>query len=186
MIPYKHKLIRSRRKTIALQIDPSGTLIIRAPLDTPDALIHIYVDSKRQWIDTHLKAAPSRKTEPPFSRQQLQQLAKAAAEDLPRRAAKFAPLVGVTYNRITIRAQKSRWGSSSSLGNLNFNCLLMLAPESVRDYVVVHELCHQKQMNHSPKFWAEVARILPDYRKELAWLNKEGTALIARLKNTSG
>ena len=185
MVPYDYKIIRSTRKTIALQITPEGKLVIRAPWEAPDALIGIFVESRRHWIETQLKKAAARQAVPPFTDQELKTLAKMAAEDLPQRVARFAPLVGVTYNRITIRAQRSRWGSSSSLGNLNFNCLLMLVPEKVRDYVVVHELCHQKQMNHSPRFWAEVERVLPGYRREEQWLKKEGVALIARLRSKS-
>ena len=93
----------------------------------------------------------------------------------------YAPLVGVSYGRITIRSQRGRWGSCSGAGNLNFNCLLMLTPPQVREYVVVHELCHRKQMNHSSQFWAEVERILPDYRQRRQWLKDQGGALIARL-----
>ena len=93
----------------------------------------------------------------------------------------YAPAVGVTYDRITIRSQRTRWGSCSSRGNLNFNCLLMLAPEKVVDYVVVHELCHRKEMNHSPRFWAEVERILPDYRQSKRWLKENGQSLMGQL-----
>ncbi|MDY3888895.1 MAG: M48 family metallopeptidase, partial [Agathobacter sp.] len=85
-------------------------------------------------------------------------------EYIPKRVAYFADIMGVDYGRITIRMQKTRWGSCSSKGNLNFNCLLMLAPPEVIDYVVVHELCHRKEMNHSKAFWREVERVLPDYR----------------------
>ncbi|MBQ6684544.1 MAG: M48 family metallopeptidase, partial [Firmicutes bacterium] len=90
------------------------------------------------------------------------------------RVAHYAPLVGVDYGRITIRNQKTRWGSCSSQGNLNFNCLLMLFPDEVIDSVVVHELCHRKHMNHSAKFYKEVERVFPEYRKWHQWLNENG------------
>ena len=89
--------------------------------------------------------------------------------------------MGVTYGRSTIRSQHTRWGSCSARGNLNFNCLLALTPPEVLDYVVVHELCHRKELNHSPAFWAEAERVLPDYKNRRNWLKENGTALIARL-----
>ena len=90
--------------------------------------------------------------------------------------------MGVTYNRITIRHQKTRWGSCSSQGNLNFNCLLMLTPPEVIDSVVVHELCHRKEMNHSDRFYAEVLRVFPNYPKCRKWLKDNGSLLMMRLK----
>jgi predicted metal-dependent hydrolase len=85
--------------------------------------------------------------------------------------------MGVEYGRITIRMQKSRWGSCSGKGNLNFNCLLMRTPDEIIDYVVVHELCHLKEMNHSPRFWAEVEKIFPDYKERRKWLKDHGNEI---------
>ena len=82
--------------------------------------------------------------------------------------------MGVTCGRISIREQKTRWGSCSGQGNLNFNWKLILMPPEILDYVVVHELAHRKQMNHSPAFWAEVERILPDWRERRRWLREKG------------
>ena len=100
---------------------------------------------------------------------------------IPDRVRHFAPIVGATYGRITIRNQRSRWGSCSGKGNLNFNCLLMLTPSHVIDYGVVHELCHRLEMNHSQKFWSQVERVLPDYRKSREWLKEHEKELIGRL-----
>jgi predicted metal-dependent hydrolase len=100
---------------------------------------------------------------------------------IPERAAHYAALMGVTYGRITIRAQKTRWGSCSSKGNLSFNCLLMLAPPEVLDSVVVHELCHLRVMNHSERFYAEVLRVFPEYREKHGWLKDNGDMLLAML-----
>jgi predicted metal-dependent hydrolase len=117
----------------------------------------------------------------PLKMDEIRALADRALKVIPERAAHFAPLVGVQYGRITIRNQKTRWGSCSSKGNLNFNCLLMLAPPEVLDYVIVHELCHRKEMNHSPRFWSEVAKVIPDYKKHEKWLKTEGTRLMRRM-----
>ena len=140
------------------------------------------MEEKSGWIEKHLAQLrrQSGSAEPAFTAGQLRQLAEAARQDLPRRVARFAPLVGVSYGRITIRAQKSRWGSCSSKGNLNFNCLLMLCPEEVRDYVVVHELCHRKEMNHSKAFWSEVEKVLPHYMESVKWLKNAGSILMMK------
>ena len=177
------EIIHSKRKTVAIQIKSDGRVVVRAPLRMSRADITRLVEEKSGWIEKHLAQLrrQSGSAEPAFTAGQLRQLAEAARQDLPRRAARFAPLVGVSYGRITIRAQKSRWGSCSSKGNLNFNCLLMLCPEEVRDYVVVHELCHRKEMNHSDRFWQELARVLPNYEKQRKWLKTNGNALIRRL-----
>ena len=82
--------------------------------------------------------------------------------------------MGVSYGSITVREQKTRWGSCSAKGNLNFNWKLVLMPEEILDYVVVHELAHRLQMNHSTEFWDEVDKILPDYRKRRQWLKENG------------
>ena len=96
---------------------------------------------------------------------------------IPARAAYYAPLIGVTYGRITIRNQTSRWGSCSSKGNLNFNWRLIFAPEEVVDYIVVHELAHRKEMNHSRAFYNVVASVLPDYKVQEKWLKENGEKL---------
>ncbi|MEE0435292.1 MAG: M48 family metallopeptidase [Peptococcaceae bacterium] len=88
--------------------------------------------------------------------------------------------MGAAPVRLTIRTQRTRWGSCSAKGAISLNALLMLAPETVRDYVVVHELCHLKEMNHSSRFWAEVARVLPTYARERDWLKENGYALLKR------
>lgn len=113
--------------------------------------------------------------------EELKALTERAKQVFPARAAYYAPLVGVSYGRITVRHQRTRWGSCSSKGNLNFNCLLMLAPPEVIDSVVVHELCHRKEMNHSKRFYAEVLRVFPEYRKWQKWLRMNGRALMRRM-----
>ncbi len=175
----EYEIIRTARKTVAIQILPGGRVVVRCPRRMSAEAVRAFVESKRPWVEKHLASLGSGL--PVFSDVELDALVRRAKQVIPGRVAYFAPLVGVRYGRITVRKQRSRWGSCSGKGNLNFNCLLMLVPEDVLDYVVVHELCHRKHMNHSDKFWAEVERVLPDYRERRVWLKHNGSTLVARL-----
>ena len=177
-------VLRSARKTIAVELKGDGTLLVRAPFAVSDARIRQFLLEKEDWIRSHVEKQQSAFREAEQSggltEEELRGLFREALRDLPERVARFAPLVGVSWGRITIRNQRTRWGSCSSAGNLNFNCLLMLAPEAARDYVVVHELCHRLEMNHSPAFWAHVARVCPDYKTQKKWFRDHGPALMKR------
>ena len=176
-----YTLIRSSRKTISIQIKPGGEVEVRCPKRCTKREVDAFVASKEDWIRKHLEAIAARPQPTVLTGEKVCALADRAAEELPTRVQFFAQQIGVTYGRITIRSQKTRWGSCSAKGNLNFNCLLMLCPEEVRDYVVIHELCHRKHMNHSADFWTEVENFCPDYRTSRKWLKENGASLIARL-----
>ena len=178
-IPYP--LVRSSRKTISIMIKPTGEVEVRCPKRCSKREIDALVVSKEDWIRRHLETIAARPQSPILSPEELQNLAKQAAVELPERVRHFANIMGVSVGRVTIRSQRTRWGSCSAKGNLNFNCLLMLCPEVVRDYVVIHELCHRKHLDHSADFWAEVERHCPDYRIRRKWLKDNGAALISRL-----
>ena len=174
---FTYRILRSRRKTVAIHVTASGEVEVRCPVGLPEDQVRRFVESKAGWISKQLQKPKL----PQLSEEEHKALLRQAKVVLHQRVAYFAPLLGVTYGRITIRSQVGRWGSCSGKGNLNFNCLLMFAPDWVRDYVVVHELCHRKEMNHSARFWEEVGRILPDYAASRKWLKENGAALLARL-----
>lgn len=182
-----YQIIRSFRKTMAIEIKRDGRVIIRSPRNMPQAEIEAFVRSKEEWIARHLSVIHQQKAQmqPPFTPEELHALAEAARQYFPPRVAAFASRMGVPFGRITIRAQKSRWGSCSAKGNLNFNCLLMLCPENVRDYVIIHELCHRKELNHSPRFWQAVQSVMPDYHSPRAWLKTNSSRLIERLPDSA-
>ena len=181
------RIIRSSRRTLSLQVKNDGQVIVRAPRHVTLQEIAAFVRKNSAWLHKHLEKVRKEKelnaASPvqPLTMEDIQKLADEALRVIPGRVAHFAPLVGVTYGRITVRNQRTRWGSCSSKGNLNFNCLLMLAPPGILDYVVVHELCHRKEMNHSPKFWAEVAKVMPDYKERQKWLRTEGSNIMRRM-----
>ena len=180
------KVIRSSRKTMVLEIIKDGMILVRAPYRMPESEIRRFIQEKSDWIEKHVQRIEERqRTLTPvegLTMKDIRKLADQASVVIPKRVEYFAEKIPVTYGRITIRNQKTRWGSCSGKGNLNFNCLLMLAPPEVLDYVVVHELCHRKEMNHSERFWREVENILPDYRERKKWLKENGGRLIARMQ----
>ena len=181
----EYSVIRSQRKTIAMQIK-RGEVIVRAPMRTTDAQIRRFVDAHRDWLEKHLPAAQAREAQysdiDPLSAEELRELGRRACQIIPQRVRYYAELLGVSYGRITIRNQRTRWGSCSAKGNLNFNCLLMLAPPQVLDSVVVHELCHRREMNHSERFYKEVYRVFPQYDQWHGWLKKNGESLMRRME----
>ena len=179
-MPFPYTICRSRRKTIAISITPEGLVQVRCPLNMKEGDIRRFLEAKTPWVQKHLSAIAARPPEPKLTAGEISTLAEQAKEALPPRVDFYARQLNVTYGRITIRCQRSRWGSCSAKGNLNFNCLLMLSPPQVLDYVIVHELCHRKHMNHSPAFWTEVESILPNYLQPKRWLKDHGPALIAR------
>lgn len=119
-----------------------------------------------------------------LTQQELEALKKEAKRLIPERVRYYAAKLGITYGRVAIRAQRSRWGSCSSKGNLNFNCLLMLTPREVIDSVIVHELCHRRQLNHSKAFWKLVYEAMPDYGTWDRWLKDHGRELISALPDS--
>ena len=176
----EYQVIRSSRKTVALQITEQGALLLRCPYAMTEAEISQFLEKHRDWIEKHTPQHQS-PTLPNFSSEEVRQLANRALGHIPPRVKYWAERMGISYGRITIRNQKTRWGSCSSVGNLNFNCTLVLAPPEVMDYVIIHELCHRKQMNHSPKFWAEVERFCPNHKTHRRWLKDHSKELIGRL-----
>ena len=183
----KLSIIRSRRRTISIQVNPDMTVIVRAPLRASDRVINKFIKEKEDWIYKQLDKLAKQQKEinergiEKLSNEDIKSLAKRAVEYIPERVSYYAEIMGVTYGRITIRNQRTRWGSCSSKGNLNFNCLLMLAPRDIIDYVVVHELSHRKEMNHSRAFWNEVGKVIPDYKEKVKWLKNEGEFIMARM-----
>lgn len=180
----KYRLERSDRKSVSLQIK-GGEVLVKAPSRMKKSDIELFLEKHREWIEEKLERAQRVKEEiekaPALTYSDIEALAQKALEFIPPRAEYYAELLGVKYSKITVRNQKTRWGSCSSKGNLSFNCLLMLAPEEVIDSVIVHELCHLKEMNHSKRFYDEILRVFPDYYKHHAWLKENGELLVGRM-----
>lgn len=177
-------VIKSKRKTISIQFKPNE-VIIRAPLKMKETEIEEFTESKRNWIEKHLQSLLEKQkiheNIESYSEEEIRGFIAKAKEIIPPKVELFADKIGVTYNKITIRCQHTRWGSCSSKGNLNFNCLLVLLPNEIIDSVIVHELCHRKQINHSAKFYAEIEKVFPDYNRCRQWIKQNGNKYMSRI-----
>jgi len=179
-----YRVIRSSRKTLGMQVTEDG-IVVRAPYFATQRQIERFVQEHAAWAQAQLKKQAERRAAFSSAKvmtvQQFERLKKLARKKVPERIAYYAPLVGVSsrIGRIFIRCQKTKWGSCSANGNISINCLLLLAPPEVLDSVIVHELCHLRQMNHSKQFYAEVYRVYPEYKKWNRWLKENGAALLA-------
>ncbi len=167
-----YDIIYSDRKTLSLSIK-DGKLIARAPRGTPKWRIEKAITDHRAWIEKHLALAEEKKqNHPEPTLEEEKKLRKLAKEILTLKTAYYAKIMGLKYGRITITGAKTRFGSCSSKGNISYSFRLMTYPEEAVDYVVVHELAHLVEMNHSPRFYAIVAKILPDYKLRQKLLKK--------------
>ena len=172
------KIIRSNRKTVAIQVNSDLSITVRAPHFASEKDIEKILMKKEAWISKHIEEIKTRKkrfeseSTDKFTPEKIKLLADKALEVIPMRVEYFANIMGVTYGNITIRNQKTRWGSCSSEGNLNFNCRLLFVPDRIVDYVVIHELAHRRFMNHSKAFWKEVEKYMPDYKEQKKLLSR--------------
>ncbi len=184
----KIEIIKSKRKSVSIEVKPDLSVIVRAPLGMSNKAIEGFIVEKQNWINKSIDKMKARTTaeatEPKFTESEISQLKKDAKLIIPSRVEYFAKIIGVSYDKIFIRHQVTRWGSCSSLKNLNFNCLLSLCPDEVINYVIIHELCHLIEPNHSKRFWTQVEKYCPDYKIYKKWLNTEGIKLIKKIKKT--
>lgn len=180
-------VVFSKRKSISIQIKEDLSIQVRAPLQAKPKQVELFIEQHKAWIYkkwTVLYENTISKELRQLTAEEEKHVAtlgrkfrKAAKDYIPYRVEYFHKFTGGHYTSITIRDQKSRWGSCSSRGTLSFNYRLMMAPPKVLDYVVVHELCHLTHMNHSPAFWEMVGDILPDYKESQKWLKEHGAEL---------
>lgn len=215
------RLIRTRRKTLSLEISRDAKLIVRAPKNAPMYFIEGFISKKQRWIEKKLATAlkkaadtaPKAFTEGqrfPYlgeeyplsiiegqdrplsfnsgfflSKSHIQQAKETfinwyrneAVSVIDERLKKYSDLTGLKYNRVRISSAKKRWGSCTAANNLSFNWRLIMAPISVIDYVITHELAHLEEKNHSHKFWAKVSSIFPFFKKSRIWLRENGHKL---------
>ena len=182
---FEYIIKKSRRTTISVQITPDQKLLVKAPAYTSIKEVEDFLRKKRDWIIKQINRTKVTSQQAAqmgiLSDKEIRKLKRDAKKIIPERVEYYAKLSGITYNRIFIRLQKSRWGSCSIEGNLNFNALLALMPLEVLDSVVVHELCHRRHMDHSKAFYDEVLKIFPDYKKWDKWLKQNGAAYQLRV-----
>jgi len=163
----EYEIRRNKRaKNIKLSIYPIGRIIVSAPTIVPKFIIDTFVNSKKDWIIKQLDKIGKNQSKDlrKFSKKNFIRNKEKVLELTKSKLVEFNKYYKFNYNKVTVRDQKTRWGSCSSKGNLNFNYKILFLKEELQDYIIVHELCHLKEMNHSSRFWSLVAKTLPNYK----------------------
>ncbi len=214
------QIIRSKRKTIALEVTDRATLIVKVPYLVSNKTIDEIIQRHIRWIRKRISNVKNAEkfsekefvsgesflylgrtyrlflvkeqkevlkfdngfylswNQKPFARDVFIRWYKNAARNfILDRVNYYSNLTGIEYNNVKITSARKRWGSCSREGNLSFTYRLIMAPISVIDYVVVHELCHIEVHNHSKAFWEKVRVIIPEYKKQKEWLKENGYLL---------
>ncbi len=181
-----YEIQKSRRRSMSIQVLDDKKIIVKVPLGTPAFVAENFIKEKKAWILNQISKIEKQRelaaSMGPLTEADIKEIKKKAREVIPQRVEYYAKLSGISYKWITIRLQKSRWGSCSADGNLNFNCLLVLMPLEILDSVVVHELCHRHHMNHSKEFYDEVLQIFPEYKRCSKWLKQNGGVYFRRVE----
>lgn len=174
----EYEVRRSRRKTLAVSADEEGRLIVRAPLSVTDREIETFLEIRKKDIQRYLEKQSERRRALEdvrvLSDEEIRKLRENAEKVIRQRVVLLSEMLGISFSGISIRLQKTRWGSCSVRGNLNFNAVISVMPGEIMDYVIVHELCHRIEMNHSAGFWGLVEDAIPDYRERRKWLKENG------------
>lgn len=161
-----YSLIRSRRRTLALEITKDCRLLVRAPLRCPEGTIREFVARNQLWIDRHMVKVRQRAAEagPPPTAEEIDALKARARAVLPRKVERYGAMMGLCPTGVKITAAQKRYGSCSAKNSLCFSCYLMRSPDEAIDAVVVHELAHIRYKNHGKSFYALVEQYMPDYK----------------------
>lgn len=162
-----YEIIRSRRRTLALEITRDCRVVVRAPMKLSKVRIDAFVDQHENWIRTHLERQRQRAavSPPTPTKEEIEALKNQARQVLPPKIAFWSEKMGVVPTGFKVTTARTRYGSCSGKNSLCFSCFLMNCPEPAIDLVVVHELCHIREKNHGPRFYALLGQYLPDYRE---------------------
>lgn len=172
-----YEWVKSGRRTVAIQVRGDGGVVVRTPYSVSRVQVEEFLEERKGWIARNQRALKEAREQKAVITEEMRKAGvEKAKEVFPQRVEYYARKMGVSYGKITIREQKTRWGSCSGKGNLNFNWKLTLMPPEILDYVVVHELAHRKEMNHSRDFWKIVEQALPDYQERRKRLHELSAA----------
>jgi len=169
-IEYTHKISAHSRGT-RISVGVEGNVVVTTPRAASMAAVEKFVAKYASWIERHVARARLR-TVMRIPRKDVAGLKKKALAIAEERCKFFAKVYGLEYKKISIRSQKSRWGSCSAAGNLSFNYKIVALPSETADYIIVHEICHLAEMNHSKKFWDLVAQTVPNHQELRKQLRK--------------
>lgn len=174
---FEYTTVRSNRRSMSVEVNKDGSVILRVPRWTSGREIEKFLSERAEWIERHLERAKSRDERYNYDRYtelEIDQLKKSARETILPLIERYKVKVGVSPVSVRINRARTRFGSCSAKNTLNFSCFLMLYPIRAIEYVVVHELCHIKEHNHSRSFYREIERVLPDYRERVRILHEAG------------
>ena len=168
--------INPKSRYLRIRIQPGGEVLVAVPKNVSSSVVDKFLRDKQDWIEKKVKLMEQYPKTPKvtLSKKEIAVLKIKALTFAQERLIYFNTKYGYTWNTITVRQQKTRWGSCSRKGNLNFNYKIALLPEHLADYIVVHELCHLEEFNHSPKFWTLVARTILNYKERRRELREKG------------